>query len=128
MRIFTLLKLYPTDRRHIKNKVDVGDLFELLNTPEKIILLDREEIIDTLRSMSIEYRRKGYKIMERQTQSVLKKIIRNSHKVAGKGSLIHNCMVLFSPPMNTIVRGAFDKYQMWKERHENRRIIIYGDQ
>ena len=73
MRIFTLLKLHQTDRRHIKNKIDVGDLFDLVNTPKKIILLDREEIIDTLKSMSIEYRRKGYKIMEKQTHSVLKK-------------------------------------------------------
>ena len=128
MRLFPLLRLYSADRTQIQEQFEVGALFDLVNTAQKILIMDRSQIIHTLRSMCIEYRRKGSKRHKiRKTYFVLAKIIRNSHKIAGKRSLLYNCMELFSPPMNTVVHGALSQYLAWRQRHANSKIITYDN-
>ena len=126
MRLFPLLRLYSADRTQIQEQFEVGALFDLVNTVQKILIMDRSQIIHTLRSMCIEYRRKSSKRHKiRKTYFVLAKIIRNSQKSYGKRSLLLHCMELLSPPMNTVVRGAFSQYLTWRQRHANRKIITY---
>jgi hypothetical protein len=125
MKLFPLLKIYPANRRLIQENIEVGELFDLVNTAQKIMMLDREEVIRVLIAACTQYRKQSDRVGKIQrSHSVLARVC--TYKLAGKKLLIRSCMELLCPIMNKIVQGALNEYMTSRRRHANRRVIIYN--
>jgi hypothetical protein len=119
------LRQYPVDKKLIQKQFEVEELFALVNTASKILIINHQEIIETLEDMCKDYERKGSRIHKiKKTHKVMNELTKNSRKISKK-ALLYKCMELLSPSMNKIVLDAYITLQKWKQRHANRRIIMY---